>query len=265
MNTRLYPCHRTQAEYILLSAGLGGHGTFWQPQIAALQQYFHVLVYDQAGCHANSAVLKDGYSMTDMAQELLDLIQQEKIQRLHFIGHALGALIGIELARLAQSLNIDVLSLTAINAWDRPDPHTLKCFQARTRLLQYAGTTAYVEAQALFLYPPAWISAHHQHIAEQEQKQCQDFPPSANVLARIRALSAFQVTAQHRAALAKSRLHFIANRDDFLVPYQKSEDLKQILAHGKLSIFNHGGHACTVTETEQINQAILNFLQPSFA
>lgn len=265
MNTRLYPCHRTQADYLLLSSGLGGHGAFWQPQIAALQQYFHVLVYDQAGCHQNSALLKDAYSMTDMAQELLDLIQQEKIQRLHFIGHALGALIGIELARLVQSLKIEILSLTAINAWDVADPHTLKCFSARTRLLQHAGSQAYVEAQALFLYPPAWISAHHQTIAEQEQKQLQDFPPPANVLARIRALSAFQVNAEHRGALAKTRLHFIANRDDFLVPYQKSEDLKQILGHGKLSIFNHGAHACTVTETEQINQAILNFLQPSFA
>jgi aminoacrylate hydrolase len=265
MNTRLYPCHRPQADYILLSSGLGGHGAFWQPQIGALQQYFHVLIYDQAGCHQNSALLKDDYQMQDMAQELLNLIQQEKIQRLHFIGHALGALIGIELARLVQALDIEILSLTAINAWDQPDPHTLKCFSARTRLLEAAGSQAYVEAQALFLYPPAWISQHHLSIAEQEHKQLEDFPPKANVLARIHALSAFQVTAEHRAALAKTRLHFIANRDDFLVPYHKSEDLKQVLAHGKLSIFNHGAHACTITETEAINQAILNFLQPSFA
>jgi aminoacrylate hydrolase len=265
MNTRIYPCYKPQAEYIVLSSGLGGHGAFWQPQIAALQQYFHVLVYDQAGCHQNSAQLKDDYSLSDMAQELLDLIQDAKIQRLHFIGHALGALIGIELARLITPLKIEMLSLTCINAWDRPDPHTLKCFNARTRLLEYAGSAAYVEAQALFLYPPAWISTHYQSIAEQETKQLQDFPVPANVLARIHALSAFQVTAEHRGALAKTRLHFIANRDDFLVPYQKSEDLKQVLGHGKLSIFNHGAHASTITETEQTNQAILNFLQPSFA
>ena len=158
-----------------------------------------------------------------------------------------------------------MLSLTALNAWNVPDPHTLKCFTARTHLLESAGSQAYVEAQALFLYPPAWISKHYQMIAEQEQKQLADFPPVANILTRIKALSAFQVTAEHRAALAKTRLHFIANRDDFLVPYQKSEDLKQVLAHGKLSLFNHGAHASSVTETEQINQAILNFLQPSFA
>ena len=100
MQTQLYPCHRTQADYILLSSGLGGHSAFWQPQIAALQQYFHVFIYNQTGCHANSAGLKENYSMTDMAQELFTLIQQHNIQRLHFIGHALGALIGIELARL---------------------------------------------------------------------------------------------------------------------------------------------------------------------
>ena len=90
MNTRLYPCHRAQAEYLLLSSGLGGHASFWQPQIAALQQYFHVLVYDQAGCHQNSALLPQPYSLSNMAQEVLQLLQQEQIQRFHFIGHALG-------------------------------------------------------------------------------------------------------------------------------------------------------------------------------
>ena len=47
------------AEFLILASGLGGHASFWQPQIEALSQYFHVLSYDQEGCHAYSMVLPE--------------------------------------------------------------------------------------------------------------------------------------------------------------------------------------------------------------
>lgn len=44
MSHQLYLCQfNSDTQYVVLSLGLGGHGSFWQQQIAALQQYFHVL------------------------------------------------------------------------------------------------------------------------------------------------------------------------------------------------------------------------------
>lgn len=257
-----YHAEQAQAEYVILSSGLGGHASFWQAQIACLQQYFHVIVYDQKGCHAQSVLLDQSYTMTDMALQVLDILHEQNIQSCHFIGHALGALIGIELAVLMQQQGMKLLSLIAINAWDVPDAHTLKCFQTRIQLLKYAGCEAYVQAQALFLYPPAWISKHHEHIRLQEQKQLEDFPPISNVLTRIRALSQFKVGQSHYEALMQTDLHYLVNQDDFLVPYQKSDDLKHTLGHGRIQTFLQGGHASTVTETIQMNHAILDCLMP---
>lgn len=252
------------AEFLILASGLGGHASFWQPQIEALSQYFHVLSYDQEGCHADSMVLPEQYSITDLAKQLVQILAQEKIQHFHFIGHAIGGFIGAELAVLLSSSENTCLSLTCINAWNELDPHTKKCFEARIHLLKSAGSEAYVRAQGLFLYPPAWISKNHQHLNTLENIQLEDFPPIQNVLRRIGAAQKFRINEQHIQALQHSQLHFIANQDDFLVPVQKSSDLQQQFGHGQLTVLETGAHASTVTRAELLNKTILQFFQPHF-
>lgn len=255
------------ADYVVLSSGLGGHASFWKPQIELLSQYFHVLSYDQEGCHADSQYLSENYSFKNLAQQIFDILQQEKVSKLHFIGHAIGSFIGAELAILCQNQSdndassIEILSLTCINAWNELDPHTAKCFAARVNLLKQSGAEAYVGAQALFLYPPAWISEHHQKITEAENLQLQNFPPIKNVLARIQATQLFKVNEQHRQALENVALNFIANTDDFLVPVHKSTDLMKNLGHGTLNILNSGAHASTLTETNLVNEIFIKFYQ----
>lgn len=91
MHYQVHYCEtKSSAEYLILSSGLGGHAAFWQPQIDVLKQHFHVLTYDQEGCHADTAFLAKNYSMTNMAQQVLNLLQWQNIQNFHFIGHALG-------------------------------------------------------------------------------------------------------------------------------------------------------------------------------
>ncbi len=252
--------HHSDADFMILSSGLGGHAAFWQPQIDALAEHFHVLSYDQEGCHADTKLLPVSYSMTNMAEMVLEILEKENISKCHFMGHALGGHIGAELALIAEE-KVKLQSLTLINAWDSLDPHTLKCFQTRIALLKNSGAEAYVRAQALFLYPPAYISKNIAQITQSENAALPNFPPIENVLARLNALMQFKFTAQHRDALQAVDLHIISNKDDFLVPYQKSLDLQAFLGHGKLSIFETGAHASTVTETQLLNQSILSFFQ----
>ena len=265
INYKIHPCtENSAADFLIFSSGLGGHGSFWRPQIDAFTRYFHVLTYDQEGCHADSAILPDDYNIIDLAQQLLQIIRQEKIRHFHFVGHAIGSFIGAELALLLNSSELRVLSLTCINCWDELDPHTQKCFEARIHLLKSAGSDAYVRAQGLFLYPPSWISKHHQHLKTLEDIQLADFPPPQNVLKRIQVAQQFKINEQHIQALQHSQLHLIANQDDFLVPVHKSSDLKQRLGHGCLSILATGAHASTQTEPELLNKTMLEFLHKHF-
>lgn len=262
MNYKIFNCYaESDAEYLVLSSGLGGHGSFWQPQIESLRQYFHVLTYDQEGCHAGAPILDRAYSMQDMALQLFDILQEIKLEKFHFIGHALGGFIGAELLRLMRYSDLQMQSLTVINGWKNLDPHTLKCFQTRISLLKHSGETAYVEAQALFLYPPTWISTHIESIQQAEQTQLNNFPPKQNVLLRLKALMQYQISEETQMLMRKIPLHLIANQDDFLVPYHQTEQLQQLFPHAKMSLFAHGGHASTVTQPETINAYLIDFTQ----
>lgn len=254
-----YCIHNPNAEYVVLSSGLGGHASFWKPQIEALQACFHVLSYDQEGCHADSDLLHDDYCFDDLARQILKILKQHDIQKFHFIGHAIGSFIGAELALLCSAHHLEMLSLTCINAWDRLDPHTAKCFEARIQLLKHAGAEPYVRAQALFLYPPAWISHHHQLITKAENIQLEDFPPIQNVLLRINAAQNFKISKKHCEVLESVAVHLIANTDDFLVPVNKSKDLKKRLGDSALSIQSYGAHASTVTASDVMNQIVMQF------
>jgi aminoacrylate hydrolase len=261
MSLFIHPAAQADAPYVVLSSGLGGHASFWKPQIEALQQYFHVVSYDQEGCHSDSKLLPTPYSVDHMARQILDLLISHDIHEFHFIGHALGGHIGMQLATYQTEKGVKLLSLTMLNAWGELDAHTQKCFQARTSLLLNSGAEAYVRAQALFLYPPQWISTHIDQLTDAENKQLLDFPPIQNVLARLQAVQAFKLKTEHQQALKGVPVHLIANQDDFLVPYQRSQQLQQLLPHSRFSLLETGAHASTVTETALINQNILHFLK----
>lgn len=260
VNIKIFPCVLQRADYVILSSGLGGHGQFWQPQIADLQEHFHVLVYDQEGCHPNSRLLPADYAIEDLAQQVFKILKQYKIKQFHFIGHALGGFIGAELACLCQETAYTMRSLTILNGWAQLDPHTRKCFEARIHLLKAAGAEAYVKAQALFLYPPAWISTHIETIQQQEHWQLQHFPPHENVLKRLHALMLYQFSPDVQYTLQNMAIHLLANQDDFLVPVGCSRHLKQLLPNAQLTVLPYGAHAATVTQSTGMNKEILNFL-----
>ncbi|MCH4248166.1 MAG: pyrimidine utilization protein D [Acinetobacter populi] len=255
MSVYLYPCKHQTDKTVVLSSGLGGHAHFWQPQIEALTEHFQVLCYDQEGVFSDSPQLPDGYSMLHLAEQLAEILQQNKLHACHFIGHALGGFIGLELAKHYPEL---VDKLVLINAWDQLDAHTQKCFQARTALLQHAGIEAYVRAQALFLYPPAWISAHATSLQAQEDKMIASFAPVENVLKRLNALQ------QYRPAITASEIEnqtlVIVNQDDFLVPWQRGFALAKLIKHAELELLTSGAHASTVTQMASVNDILIKFL-----
>jgi aminoacrylate hydrolase len=73
------------------------------------------------------------------------------------IGHALGALVGLQ---LAQDYPRSISALVLVNGWLQLSDHTRRCFHVRERLLQAGGAQAWIEAQPLFLYPADWLEEH---------------------------------------------------------------------------------------------------------
>jgi aminoacrylate hydrolase len=244
------------ASTVLLSSGLGGSAHYWTPQIPALAKDFRVIAYDQTGTGRSGGTLPANYAIADMAADVATLLDRLAVTKTHFIGHALGGLIGLQLA-VDRPAMVDRLVL--VNAWAKTHPHTLRCFAARKSLLLNTGAEAYVQAQPLFLYPAAWLADRQDWLAEQDAAAIAHFPPTQTVLQRIQAVEAFDLTAHIAAITAPSLV--IATRDDVLVPCTCSIALADQLPQVRLELLEHGGHACNITDPAGFDTMVTAFLR----
>lgn len=252
-----YEVHEGQAgaDSVLMSAGLGGSAAFWSPQMEALTSQFRVILYDHRGTGRSDRSLKPDHSVAAMAEDIITVLDATSTANAHIVGHAAGGNAGLQLA-LDHPERLD--KLVVVNGWSRPDPHVARCFSARTRLLEAFGPTAYVEAQALFLFPPDWISQNDALLKTQEHHHIQNFPRIDVMLARIGALLAFDI--DERLGEISQPVLVAASADDMLVPPLLSRRLAEGLPNATLDVVPWGGHAFTATVSGAFNARLVAFL-----
>jgi aminoacrylate hydrolase len=243
------------APTVLLSSGLGGSAHYWAPQIPALARHFRVIAYDHHGTGGSGGSVPEDYSIDDMAAEAAGLLAELGVGKCHFIGHALGGLIGLRLALDRPEL-LD--RLVVVNAWTKTHPHTLRCFAIRKSLLLDTGVAAYVRAQPLFLYPTMWLADRQAWLVEQDAAGIAHFPPVDTVLRRIAAVEDFDIGADAASILMPTLI--ISTRDDVLVPASCSTTLANELPNAELLLLDRGGHACNITDPEYFNTVVTKFL-----
>lgn len=240
---------------LILSPGLGGLGSYWEPNLLSLAQDYRVLVYDHRNCGRSQA--SDGAeSIADMARDLAALIAALDLDEAPaLVGHALGGLIGLQLA-------IDcpgrIARLMVVNGWASIDPFTARCFDTRLALLEQ-DRRAYVRATPLFLYPPAWVSAHDDALLRAEPDQLAHLPPSDVVAARVHAARTFD-PGPYRLGTIACPVMCLATEDDALVPPHCSEKLAALVPNAKYASFSHGGHAVNVTRPDDFNALVQDWM-----
>ncbi len=255
MKISLSPPPFAGAPVVVLISGLGGSGSYWLPQLAALEQEYQVVCYDQRGTGNNPDALPENYSIAQMADELHRALHEAGITRYAVVGHALGALVGLQ---LALDFPASVSALACINGWLTLSAHTRRCFQIRERLLHAGGAEAWVEAQPLFLYPADWMVAHAPRLEAEEALALAHFQGKTNLLRRLHALK--QADFSQQASSVRCPVQIICASDDLLVPSVCSEALHAALPHSVKVVMPRGGHACNVTEPDAFNTLLLNGL-----
>ncbi|MBD8554108.1 pyrimidine utilization protein D [Rhizobium sp. CFBP 8762] len=243
------------SETVLLSSGLGGSAAYWAPQMDMLCARFRVVTYDHRGTGRTGGTVPPAGGITAMVQDVLDIADALNLTRFHMVGHALGGLIGLQLA-LDYAERID--KLVVVNGWSKVDPHSGRCFDARIALLENSGVEAFIKAQPLFLYPAVWMSDNQARMNADDVHGVQTFQGKQNILARIAALRTFDIDKQ--LADIKAKTLIMATRDDLLVPYTRSHRLHDGIPNSQLWMQDFGGHAVNVTSPNSFNDALAAFL-----
>ena len=83
----------TDAPWIILSNSLGANLAMWDPQIAILTENYRVLRYDTRG-HGKSSVPDGPYSLDELVNDVIGLMDHFKIQTASWMGLSMGAMTG---------------------------------------------------------------------------------------------------------------------------------------------------------------------------
>jgi 3-oxoadipate enol-lactonase len=121
---------------VILGGSVGSTTAAWESQRAALAEEFHVIAYDHRG-HGGSPTPAGPYSIGDLVQDVLALLDDHDVQRAHLVGLSLGGMVALQIAaRAPHRVDRLVVLCTAAHYSDRAS------WTERARTVRAGGTEA---------------------------------------------------------------------------------------------------------------------------
>jgi aminoacrylate hydrolase len=235
--------------------GLGGIGSFWVHQVTEFARDFCVITHDHRGT-GQSSRSQIAYSVDQMADDVLRLMDALKIDAAHYIGHSTGGAVG---QTIAQDRPERIKRLVLSASWAGDDNFFRRSFEVRKELLRTGGVQSFWRASVLMQRPPAWIRAHEAALREEEARTLAD-PPDAEILqSRIDAMIRFDRRA--RLGQIKAPTLVAVAQDDIITPPYMSEELAAKIPAAQLTVLPYGGHLVPLVEHIAYNQAVGRFLR----
>src|SRR3954470_3023245 len=180
-DAEIYYEEHGKGEPLLLVSGLGGTAAYWKPNLPALSAKYRVIVHDHRGA-GQSTHSKIRYTVDQMTDDTVKLMDHLKIDSAHLVGHSTGGAIG-------QTMAIEhpkrLKSMVLFATWTKADFFFRHLFSVRRDVLTKIGPQAYVKAGTLFLFPPWWIRKNEKMLREREALAVRHFPPGEVVAGRI--------------------------------------------------------------------------------
>ncbi len=237
---------------LLLSHSLGASGLMWEPQIRELGQHFRLLIPDHRG-HGDSSVPEQVYSIEDFGLDVLEMLDQLKLQRVHFCGLSLGGMIGMWMAQHApERIDRLVLCNTAAKIMDTG------LLQDRLRLIRQQGLEAI--AQSVI---DRWFTKRF-------QSDRPDVVQAARRMFLATSATGYVNTSEAvcnldlRGGLASITCPtlIIAGRHDLATPLAWNESIASAIAGSEFKVLE-AAHLSNIEAAGSFNQLVKRFLESS--
>lgn len=249
---RLYYEVKGAGEPVVLIPGLGGDGRFWAGVEAAFQG-FRLITIDHRGA-GRSDRPDGGYSIDRIARDVLCILDAEAVEAAHLVGHSTG---GTVVQAIALDAPWRAKSLVISGSWARPDARFRALFLSRLELMEKEEVAAYQKLTHVFGYTSEWIAQHELALDAAVASAGIQLAPYAVTAQRIRMLLDFD--RSHELSRINQPTLLLAARDDIMVPFDRTEDLSQLIPHARV-IEMYGGHFYPRTGPAAFADCLTSFL-----
>lgn len=236
---------------VVLSNSLGATHRMWDAQLDALERRFRVLRYDTRG-HGASPVPDGPYSIDDLADDLVGILDRRGIDTAHLVGLSLGGMTAMRVA--------------ARNP-DRVNRMVLLCTAAELAPAQaWTDRAAAVRAGGAESVAPAviarWFTLSHLETHPAERAEWVDMiaaTPAEGYASCCEAIAELDLRDQLPTITAPTLA--IAGADDPATPPAKLEQIVSGIPGARLLVVDGAAHLANAEQPEQITPAIIEHLE----
>jgi pimeloyl-ACP methyl ester carboxylesterase len=235
LSHQIYP---SSGKTILFLHGFLGSSKQWKPIVNHFKKTHQILLIDLPG-HGNSTE-SSAYTISEVASAINDILQEERIDHLHVVGHSIGGYVGCAFAKTYPE---KILSLHLVNSCAAADSASKKLQRDRSLLLIQKYPQAFVSMAITNLFTTSEKIEFHEVIERLKRNASK-----LSTISIINAIVAMRDRESQLEDLQNSNIpvHYIYGTEDKIITSDEVEHechlLKvqgKIIACGHMSLITH--------------------------
>ncbi|WP_340537375.1 3-oxoadipate enol-lactonase [Nocardioides sp. GXZ039] len=238
------------APVVVLSNSMGADLRMWDGIVDALSEHFRVVRYDTRG-HGHSPDAPGPYSMDDLADDVVALLDTLGVERAHIVGLSLGGMMGMRLAARDPERVDRLVALCTGAHLDVGPAYTERAAQVRAE-----GTGSVAEGVVSRWFTPAYLEANPDvrdyHVAMCAATSAEGYAGSCESIAAMDL-------RPDLASIAAPTLA-IAGADDPATPPPYLREIADGVQDGRLVVVPDAAHLAAAQQPEAVAAAILDHL-----
>ena len=241
---------REDAPVVVLSNSMGADLRMWDGVVETLEEHFRVVRYDTRG-HGQSPEAPGPYSMDDLADDYVALLDTLGVEKAHLVGLSLGGMMGMRLAARDPE-RVDRLVLLCTGAFLEVGPtYTERAAQVRAQ-----GTGSVAEGVVSRWFTPAYLSENpdlrEHHVAMCAATSGEGYAGSCEAIAAM--------DLRPDLAQIKAPTLAIAGEDDPATPPSYLREIAEGVPDGRLVVVPDAAHLAAAQQPAAVAAAILGHL-----
>ena len=240
---------KNQISPMVFIHGVGLTHEIWQPQLDFFKDYSN-LSYDILG-HGKSSLKKEKISFDDFSDQLIELLNELKIDKIHLIGFSIGSLIA---RNFATKFNDRLKSLILLGSIYKRSEEQQKIVNSR---FDQAKKELKLSKQAL----KRWFTDEYLEKNPKTYEKISLILSSNNMSNFLKVYELF-VKHKNDEEFEKIKVNTLIMTGEYDVgsTVKMSEELNKIIKNSEIKIIKHGKHLCGIECADDVNLAIKNFV-----
>jgi pimeloyl-ACP methyl ester carboxylesterase len=240
---------KEQSIPIVFVHGVGLTYEIWQPQLDFFKDYSN-LSYDILG-HGKSSLTKQNISFDDFSDQLIELINELKIEKIHLVGFSIGSLIA---RNFATRYDNRLRSLILLGSIYKRSEQQQKIVNER---FNQAKKELKLSRQAL----KRWFTDRYLENNPDTYEKISSIL-SGNNMANF--LKVYELFVKHKNdedfKKIQTKTLVMTGEHDIGSTIEMSQQLNNVIMDSELKIIKEGKHLCGIECADEVNLTIKNFI-----